>query len=120
VIEILFIFMLICIIISMVILIIEVCMGVTIIEGPTPEFEYHDFGTVDVYGGTRIPLMVAKARVRTFDSGKLVDKILDDWESGDSPFEFPNMDYGKSYAKIIAVRRDDLPEGNSVILYLQA
>lgn len=92
-------------------------MTVEIIEGPPPEFEFHDFGTLDVFGGTTGPMATLKTRVRTFDSDKLMTKIGYHWLLGESRLNF-SVEFSPKSVNIIAAAIANQPEGNAVDLYL--
>lgn len=92
-------------------------MTVEIIEGPPPEFEIYDFGTIDVFGGSTGPMVTLKTRVRTFNSDKLLGKINHYWKLGESKLNF-SVEFNPHSVNIVAAKQANQPEGDAVDLYV--
>ena len=88
---------------------------ITIIEGQ-PEWKPYTT-SLDLVGGSSGPLVFIKAKLRTFNSNALSNKITDDYDkSGQSEIDFPAIDMGliRNKLPVIAHMVANTIEGDSV------
>ena len=93
---------------------------ITIIEGPTPQFEPpHEAWPQSVTEG---PTMwkVAMTRLRTFNGPALVQRCWNAWDKGEPiHLEYRNDEGLTQLAKIVAARCSEVSEGQVLFLYVR-
>jgi hypothetical protein len=93
---------------------------ITIIEGPTPQFEPpHEAWPQSVSEG---PIMrkVAMTRLRTFNGPALVQRCWRAWDKGEPiHLEYRDGEGLTQVAKIVAARWSEVAEGQVLFLYVR-
>jgi len=101
---------------------------ITVIEGPTPEFEKLEEvnipGTVHAWlnGILEGPYLydLAHTTVRTFDGQKLLDRCHNAWNQKQPMFlEYKDMAGLKVEAQIVAARADEVDQGDVLHLWVR-
>jgi hypothetical protein len=90
---------------------------ITIVEGPTPEFEpissEWPLGLPEGPEGS----LCATCKLRTFDGEAMAERCRSAWREGRPVhLDYPDGDGGRQKADIFAVRAEELDEGD--VLYL--
>lgn len=93
---------------------------ITIVEGPTPEFqEVNNHWAGSVLEGTE-ESEVALVEMRTFNGPKLVQRCQDAWAKGrEARLDFPTEDGGRGELDIVAVRWEEVAEGHKLYLWVR-
>lgn len=101
---------------------------ITIIEGPTPEFQVIT-GPAALDGSLNWvdsilegPLLYSTAftNLRTFDSQKLLDRCLDNWEAGEMMYlEYKDRLGLRREDLIVAARAVTVEEGDMLLLWVR-
>ena len=93
---------------------------ITIIEGPTPTFEYADdpwlYGLIE----SSLPYRIANCKLRTFNGPELVERCYRAWRDGKSiDLEFRD-DHGLTRnAPIVAARWAEQEEGDVLFVWVR-
>lgn len=93
---------------------------ITIIEGPTPQFEQpHEAWPQSVIEGPNVR-EVAVTRLRTFNGPALVERCWKAWDKGDPiHLEYRDDEGLTRMARIVAARCGEVPEGQVLFLYVR-
>ena len=93
---------------------------ITIIEGPTPQFEQpHEAWPQAIVEGPALR-QVAMTRLRTFNGPALVERCWRAWDKGEPiHLEYRDEEGLTQKAKIVAARCSELPEGQVLFLYVR-
>jgi hypothetical protein len=93
---------------------------ITIIEGPTPTFEYASESWLpSLAEGPRHP-QLALTRLRTFNGPSMVERCWKAWDEGRPVhLEYRDEDGLTAEAQIVATRYVEVQEGHMLLLYVR-
>ncbi len=93
---------------------------ITIIEGPTPQFEPPHEAWPQSVGEGPTMRKVAMTRLRTFNGPALVERCWRAWDKGDQiQLEYRDDEGLTQLAKIVAARCSEVAEGQVLFLYVR-
>jgi hypothetical protein len=93
---------------------------ITIVEGPTPEFQpAWEVWAFSIYEGLT-PQPVAVCQMRTFNGEKMLERCRRAWEEGRPvQLDFHASSGERRWADVIAARVERWPEGDVLVLWVR-
>ncbi len=92
---------------------------ITIIEGPTPQFEPPREAWPQAVIESQKPRQVTLTRLRTFNGPALVERCWKAWDKGGPiHLEYRDDEGLTQQARIVAARYAEVPEGQVLFLYV--